>query len=291
MSGNNIDSYNIDNSNKKCLISNYNNKNNSINESIGYHLNKMNESELNTISRDNSYNLRKTNNNNSSIKTNHKLKLKLPVNIINNNNYNMSKNNVMINLNTNIISNNLNLQKLKVQQKLAEYHKLIDQKINQLMNKTKRNINLNQNKRKKRAHSTFEKGKSPKNYEIYKKVNISSINSNFQYRPKKKINNISKTNYKYINKEYFKNIHDKNIIMPKKISDINNKKTIINSKSQSNLIKQSNNNKIKILSKDVFEEKKKFNIKNFEDEKSNNKIHEQITSKGNDEEKSEDSKQ
>ena len=64
-------------------------------------------------------------------------KVKNPVNITNNN-YN---NSVLINLNT------INLEKLKLQQKLAEYRKMIDKRINSL----KRNYKLNSNYKKKKS--------------------------------------------------------------------------------------------------------------------------------------------
>jgi hypothetical protein len=114
MSGTNIDLYNIDNLKKKNIISNF-----SINDSIGNYLYNKYESEVHNASRDNSYNFKITNNNRSQINNNNKLKLKLPMNITNSN-YNMNKNNVMINLSTNIVSNNINIEKLKVQQKLVE---------------------------------------------------------------------------------------------------------------------------------------------------------------------------
>ena len=52
---------------------------------------------------------------------------------ITNNTYNMNKNNIMINLNPKNINTNMNLEKLKVQKKLYEYQKLIDQKLNELI--------------------------------------------------------------------------------------------------------------------------------------------------------------
>ena len=50
---------------------------------------------------------------------------------ITNNTYNMNKNNIMINLNPKNI--NMNVEKLKVQKKLYEYQRLIDQKLNELI--------------------------------------------------------------------------------------------------------------------------------------------------------------
>ena len=280
MSGTNIDLYNIYNLKKKNIISNF-----SINDSIGNYLyKKNNESEFHNASRDNSYNFKITNNNRSQINNNNKLKLKLPMNITNNN-YNMNKNNVMINLSTNIVSDNLNLEKLKVQQKLVEYRKLIDKKINELVNNKKRKTNQN----KKRVKSTFDNGKSPKNYDLYKKVNISSVGSDYGRKSKKKINQISNTNYKYLSKKYFKNIHDKNIILPKKITGYDKKKMFKSNSQRHFKTKQSNNNKLNIIRNNICG-KGKFILNICEDDKIDNKIHEQITSKGKDEEKSEDSK-
>ena len=282
----NISSSNIDFNNKKNIICNYNNRNRSINDNISNYIYKINESDLNNnISKDNNNSIQKNNNNSSYINgnTNSKLKLKLPVNITNNN-FNMNKNNVMINLSTNIVDNDLNLEKLKVQQKLKEYHKLIDLKINELMNKRSNNLN---NKRKKTKSNSK---KSPKNnYEIYKKVSICCLNSDCNRKYKKKYNNKSNTNYKVMNNEHFKKMHDNNVIMPKKINPNDYNKKIINSNSQNNIkSKRCYNQKLNIVSKDI-DEKSKFNIDNKEHEK-NYKIHEQITSKGNEEEKSEDSK-
>ena len=50
---------------------------------------------------------------------------------ITNNTYNRSKNNILINLNPKNM--NVNMEKLKVQKKLYEYQKLIDQKLNELI--------------------------------------------------------------------------------------------------------------------------------------------------------------
>ena len=285
MSQSNIDPENIENYNKKILGSNNNNKNSSINESIGHYLSKMNESEFNNISRDNSNNRNK----NNPIS---RLKLKLPFNITNNN-YSMNKNNVMINLSTNIVSNNINIEKLKVQQKLEEYRKLIDKKINELMNNKKRNINQKKKTQAVDKDRSRISRKSPRNFEIYKKVSIACLNSEIERKTKKKFNNISNlsnANQKVLNNEQFKNIHDKNIILPKKINGNDYKFKMNNSLQKKRKMKHNNRNKVNIVSKDV-EEKRKFNINNFdtEDEKDNN-IHEQITSKGNEEEKSEDSK-
>ena len=55
---------------------------------------------------------------------------------ITNNNYNVQKNNVLINLNS------MNMEKKIIQQKLQKYIKIINTKINNLKNKTNRKIGL-----------------------------------------------------------------------------------------------------------------------------------------------------
>ena len=286
MSASNIDPNNY---NKNNIFSNYNNKNSSVSESISNYIYKINESEFNNISRDNRNNKKSNNSNNLSniIGNTNKLKLKLPNNITNNN-YNMNKNNIMINLSTNIVSNNLNLEKLKIQQKLVEYRKLIDQKINELINNKKGNLN----QKKKKSDKDYNNNKSPKNFDLYKKVSISCLKSDYNRKPRKKVNNVSYTGSKIKNNDYFKNIHDKTSILPKRINHLYDNKKVIKSNSQSNVkIKPTNKKKLNIISKDIdIDEKGKYNINNFDEDEKDNNIHDQITSKGFEEEKSEDSK-
>ena len=109
-------------------------KENSINDSISLFFNKIEQNiyGTNNNSRNNmikNYNITK------SIKL--EQKGKNPVNITNNN-YN---NRVLINLNT------INLEKLKLQKKLAEYRKIIDKRINSL----KRNYKLNSNRKNNKS--------------------------------------------------------------------------------------------------------------------------------------------
>ena len=274
----NISASNIDINNKY----NNNNKNNSINESMKNQIYKINESELNDISRYKSN--KRITNSPSFINRNNNSQVKLKLINITNNNINMGKNNIMINLRTNIVEDNINKERIKVRQKLEEYGKLIDEKINKLKKNKARSFN-----NKKKLNQENDKMKiSPNNKEICKKVSISCLNSDFSKKSKKMLYNISNTNYKFINNDYFKNMHDKKVILPKKIS-ANEFKELINSNSQNYIInKPRYKKKLKIESKNI-DEKSKFNINNFED-KNNIKIHEQKTSKGNDEERSEDSK-
>ena len=121
-------------------------KENSINDSVSLFFNKIEQNiyGTNNNSRNNmikNYNITK------SIKL--EQKGKNPVNITNNN-YN---NRVLINLNT------INLEKLKLQKKLAEYRKIIDKRINSL----KRNYKLNSNRKNNKSMKIEKEQKYDKN--------------------------------------------------------------------------------------------------------------------------------
>ena len=121
-------------------------KENSINDSVSLFFNKIEQNiyGANNNSRNNmikNYNITK------SIKL--EQKGKNPVNITNNN-YN---NRVLINLNT------INLEKLKLQKKLAEYRKIIDKRINSL----KRNYKLNSNRKNNKSMKIEKEQKYDKN--------------------------------------------------------------------------------------------------------------------------------
>ena len=302
MSSTNIDpNYPLANykNSKQNMISNYNTKNKSIiNENLSNYLYKVNESELNDVTYNNSHNhiINKKSKNDSFTKVDNQLKLKLPLNITNHN-YNMNKNNVMINLSTNVVNGNFNIEKMKVQQKLVEYQKLIDKKIKKLMN-NKKNNTINKIKRTKSIiDNDKHEGKktSPKKNDIYKKVYNSSVNSE---QSNNNINtNISNTNHKYLKNKIYQKIREKNVIIPNKIN-IHNNKRIINSNSQSNIkLKPNSINKLNIISKNQeATEKDKIND-NINDEKKDDKeksfektIQEEISLKGNDELKNEENK-
>ena len=265
---------------KKIIVSN--NRGNNLKENERNYLCKIRNDYSNDKSRDNSYNNKYI----SVTQLDGNNNLRLPINI-NNNNYNMNKNNVLINLSTNIINDDINIEKLKIHQKLIEYRKLIDSKINKLMN------NKQKNQRKKIIKS-IEKDKnnkisSIKNLDINQKRNLSSINSEYGRKPNKKIQNISKTNYKYIDKDYFKNIKNTNIIIPRKINACYNDSLNNGTSQEKYKIKQMKKNKINIISKNK-DEKEDFNISNNEINNYNKQIFAQITSKGNNEKDEEDSK-
>ena len=85
---------------------------------------------------------------------------------ITNNTYNMSKNNIMINLNPKNV--NMNIEKLKVQKKLYEYQRLIDQKLNELIKNRNPHV-----KRNKKFSFHIRRNSSPDIY-IHNKMNNSS---------------------------------------------------------------------------------------------------------------------
>ena len=148
------------------IVKKSSNKNNSVNESVSFYLNKFDDSLNNNNSR----------NNISKIsKQTKRLKIdrsKIPVNITNNN-YNVQKNNVLINL------NNINLEKLKIQRKLAEYRKMIDKKINNLKRGSSNKININKKRKTSlKKEKNFDKLSSFRNSEYNRKFEKSCfINS------------------------------------------------------------------------------------------------------------------
>ena len=85
---------------------------------------------------------------------------------ITNNTFNMSKNNIMINLNPKNV--NMNIEKLKVQKKLYEYQRLIDQKLNELIKNRNPHV-----KRNKKFSFHLRRNSSPDIY-IHNKMNNSS---------------------------------------------------------------------------------------------------------------------
>ncbi len=85
---------------------------------------------------------------------------------ITNNTFNMSKNNIMINLNPKNV--NMNIEKLKVQKKLDEYQRLIDQKLNELIKNRNSHV-----KRNKKFSFHLRRNSSPDIY-IHNKMNNSS---------------------------------------------------------------------------------------------------------------------
>lgn len=177
------------------------------------------------LTRDNSYNnlYMKNRGYNTSSKSN------ISYNI-SNNTFNMNKNNVMINLNTSIKGDNLNIEKLRVQEGLAEYRKLIDLKIDYLMkDKKRKTFNM------RKTNNSFKMEKksfSPNENKIYKKKTLKYTSSSDYGKGrnsnKRNYNNFSNTNYKNINNENSKNFQEINNIIPKRLNDCD--KRVFNSK-------------------------------------------------------------
>lgn len=157
------------------------NKNTIIDGNFSTYRNKNKERSVNNISRNN---FRK----NKFIRTS-----KIPTNITNNH-YNVQNNNLLISL------NNMNQEKIKIQEKLETYLKLIDTKINNLKNKKDKMITIYKQSKSflKRNNSSLEKSNSIKNNSRKKKLDKSTIlNSknfdkmNFTYRNYNKISIIN----------------------------------------------------------------------------------------------------
>ena len=130
------------NTNYFTIVNKPSNKNNNINNHISQQNTIININSYlqknfssNSLRKNNSSNhQRKNYNNSSSKKKDYRQNNNNSLLNITNNTYNMNKNNIMINVNPKNISNsNMNLEKLKVQKKLYEYQRLIDQKLNELI--------------------------------------------------------------------------------------------------------------------------------------------------------------
>jgi hypothetical protein len=131
----------------------------------------------------------------------------------------MNKNNVMINLNANIINSNTPIEKYKVQQKLIEYKRLINKKLNEISKGKKKIKNL--------------------------PTNIISNKSQIKLKNKKKDNFSTCTvHYKRINKYFNKNNknHDKNKRKISPYQNIKNIKLNFNSNSFNKVITIKKNN-------------------------------------------------
>ena len=217
-------SNNSSNVNRKKFISNYLKKINNGNNASSINLLSKN-SDINFATKDNNSFLNANNtknNNNNYYNNNYSSKnnlTKLPFNN-NNNTVNMNKNKSNINLTTSILGENLNLEKYKVQQKLSEYRKLIDKKIDDLMKDKKSKINKNNN-----ISCDIENRRiySPK-AKLYKKISKVTSSSDFGRNKKKKVGGkFSNTNFKNISNENIKNIPDKIAIIPRRIEEYDQK--------------------------------------------------------------------
>ena len=178
----------------------------------------------------------------------------------------MNKNSVLINLNANIINTKTPIEQFKVQQKINEYKKYLNKKINEVLKKNKKNAPIipppsNKNYKKinkyfkknnnKRKNSPFQNMQNIKlNFNTYK--NNNSINSSGKNKSKKI--NLTKNNF-----DFYTNIIQK----PINIFNINNnvasRSSSNNSKSSLNVAKKSNKNS----NKNKLNKKKALTSKNY----------------------------
>ena len=259
--------------NKNRTISNvYQSRNNNFFAMINRPKNKKNNlSQQNTIININSYqsknystnnlrknypNSRKTNMMNSTRKKqNYKLNNFNGSSFnITNNTYNMNKNNIMINLGQK--NANVSLEKIKVQKKLYEYQKLIDQKLNELIKNKHPHVKSNKLTYQLRQNS------SPNIYlnnynNSQRKINQSIIGLDY-YLKKSKKKNISQN----INTNQFQGNNSKKLIM-KSTLELAQKKKInqkINSQSQSLRKNKSNSQNTNFLKQNVNKQNIKFKL-------------------------------
>ena len=133
-------------------------------------------------------------------KKNKHRKIKINLNIPNDN---LNKNNTMINYNSNIDKETINIEKIKIQKKLAEYHKLIDKKLNNI----KSNKHFPITKNKKNINNSCIKlkifGKEGKSIsEINNMTTIPLKNDNYKNN-KKKVKSKSNKTKRNKNKNFF----------------------------------------------------------------------------------------
>ena len=159
----------------------------------------------------------KQNNNNSSLS-------------ITNNTYNMNKNNIMINVNPKNINTNMNIEKLKVQKKLYEYQRLIDQKLNELI----KNRHYCSNNKKSIFH--IRRNSSP-NYNNSQRKNTSSSIGLEYYLKKSKKKSITPNTNSHLNKN---TVHKRQIVRTR-MQSLEDKKNNHRNNSHSKSVKKNKN--------------------------------------------------
>ena len=152
---------------------------------------------------------------------------------ITNNTYNMNKNNIMINVNPKNINTNMNIEKLKVQKKLYEYQRLIDQKLNELI----KNRHYCASNKKSTFH--IRRNSSP-NYNNSQRKNTSSSIGLEYYLKKSKKKSITPNTNSHINK----NNSNKKQIMKTNMQYIKERKNSHKNSNQSRSTKKNNKNNI-----------------------------------------------
>ena len=190
----------IHNSNNNSLLATNLNDSES-NRSNVYSFKKITKSNLNTKKKNNftfylNKNIKKNIRDNSRniIRNNKFIRIYKVQTNITNNNYNIQRNNSLINI------NNVNKEKLKIQQKLEVYLKMIEKKLKNLKNKRENKIELNkQSKTGVKKNSSLDKIIKLKSFLKEKNLNKTSIN-NYSF-------------FENIDTNITKNSHNKNIIV------------------------------------------------------------------------------
>jgi len=257
--------------NKNRTMSNvYQSRNNNFFTMINRNKNKKNNlSQHNTIININSYqsknystnNLRKNypNSRKTNIMNSTRKKQNYKLNNFNgssfnitNNTYNMNKNNIMINLGQK--NGNVSLEKIKVQKKLYEYQKLIDQKLNELIKNKYPHVKNNKLTYQLRQNS------SPNIYlnnynNSQRKMNQSIIGLDY-YLKKSKKKNISPN----INTNQFQGNNNKKLITKSTLELVQQRKVNQKINSQSLRKNKSNAQNINLLKQKVNKPNIKFKL-------------------------------
>ena len=171
---------------------------------------------------------------------------------ITNNTYNMNKNNIMINLGQK--NGNVSLEKIKVQKKLYEYQKLIDQKLNELIKNKHPHVKNNKLTYQLRQNS------SPNIYlnnynNSQRKMNQSIIGLDY-YLKKSKKKNISPN----INTNQFQGNNNKKLITKSTLELVQQRKVNQKINSQSLRKNKSNAQNINLLKQKVNKPNIKFKL-------------------------------
>ena len=232
----------------------YNNKNNrNMNKSM---LDLFPSRNLNYLFNNNNNNKKYINNNyninNYNINNNSNKRKKTKSLNITHNTINMNKNSVLINLNANIINTKTPIENYKVQQKLMEYKKYLNKKLNEFTKKNKKNVQIippPSNKNYKKINKYFKKNNNKRKISPYQ--NVQNIKLNFNSNNSSRKNKTKKNNF-----DFYTNI----ILKPTNIfNNVASRSSSTNSKSSMNIAKKSNKN----YNKTKLTKKKTLTLKNF----------------------------
>ena len=255
---------------KKSKNSSKKSSNNNINLNNKSMLELFPSRNLSYLINNNKFNIYNYNINNSNKKKNLDNSKSKSLNITHNT-INMNKNNVMINLNANIINTNTPIEKYKVQQKLIEYKKYINKKLNEFSKNKKKvrntqifpptNKNQNQiklNNRKKDVFSTCAvhykrinkylkknnnqriSDKNKRKISPYQNQFAKNIKFNFNSNSSNKIITLKKNSNNEYGTNKIPNRIGSNIIINNTNNNIASRSSSNNSKSSLNVVKNRN---------------------------------------------------